>query len=124
MKMAYNSTVILIGNTGDEAKILKTNDGKSFARLSIATTDSYKDQDGNWQNKDTIWHQVLIFKPALVLEAQSFKKGVRLKITGSLSYRDFEVMGDDGETYTKKEATIIAGAIEKAPLEKKDSEAA
>ena len=122
--MAYNSTVILIGNTGDEAKILKTNDGKSFARLSIATTDSYKDQDGNWQNKDTIWHQVLIFKPALVLEAQSFEKGVRLKITGSLSYRDFEVMGDDGETYTKKEVTIIAGAIEKAPLEKKDSEAA
>jgi len=121
--MAYNSTVILVGNTGNNAGIHKTKDDKTFATLSLATTDSYKDKDGNWQNKETIWHRVMIFKPALVEQVQNYSKGTRLKITGSLTYRDFEVPGNDGKSYIKKEATITVGAIEEATLEKKESDA-
>ena len=117
--MAYNSTVILVGNTGDEPSLHKTKDDKTFATLSLATTDSYKDKDGVWQNRKTTWHQVMIFKPALVLQVQNFAKGTRLKITGSLTYREFEVPGHDGKPYIKKEANITAGAIEEASLEKK-----
>lgn len=121
--MAYNSTVILVGNTGNEASFHKTKDDKNFATLSLATTDSYKDNDGVWQNKETIWHQIMIFKPALVLQVQNYAKGSRLKITGSLTYREFEVPGPDGKPYIKKEATITAGAIEVASLEKKVNDA-
>jgi len=120
--MAYNSTVILTGNTGDEAGIHKTKDDKTFATLNLATTDSYKTKDGVWQNRETLWHRVMIFKPALVLQVQNLPKGSRLKITGSLTYREFEVPGPDGKPYIKKEATITAGAIEKAPLVKKENE--
>lgn len=117
--MTYNNTVTLIGNTGDEARLIKT-DNNSFATLSLATTDSYKDKEGNWQNKETIWHRVLIFKPSLIEEVQAYPKGVRLKITGSISYREFQVPEDDGGSITKREAAIVAGKIEEAALVKKN----
>ena len=117
--MAYNNTVILTGNTGDEARIIQTDD-KTFASLSLATTDSYKDKDGNWHNKETIWHRVLIFNPALIEAVQAYPKGTRLKITGALSYREFEVPGQDGGMLTKREATIVAGKLEEAALVKNE----
>ena len=119
--MAYNNTIILTGNTGDEVRINRTNDNKSFASLHIATTDSYKDNDGNWQNNQTIWHNVVAFNPNLIEALKSYKKGTRLQITGAISYRPFEVRLEDGTVITKKEASIIAKKVEQAPLAKKQS---
>ncbi len=118
--MAYNNTVTLIGNTGGDVRIITTEE-KTFGSLSLATTDSYKDKEGNWQNKKTIWHNIIVFNPVLIKALQAYKKGTRLKITGSLSYRDFKVPGEDGDSITKREATIIAGKVEQAPLVKKDA---
>ena len=118
--MALNNTVTLIGNTGDDVRII-TSSETNFASLSLATTDSYKDQEGNWHNKETIWHKVIAFSPKMIETLKAFKKGTRLKITGSLSYRDFEVPGDNGGTITKREASIIVRNVEPAPLVKKDN---
>ena len=118
--MALNNTVTLIGNTGDNARIIIT-DESTFASLSLATTDSYKDKDGNWQNKETVWHKVISFSPKIIETLKSFKKGTRLKIIGSLSYRDFEVPCENGGSITKREATIIARDVEQAPLVKKEA---
>ncbi|MEL7121661.1 MAG: single-stranded DNA-binding protein [Bacteroidota bacterium] len=120
--MAINNTAILTGNLGSEAKIIENRD-KTFASLSIATTDSYQNDQQEWVNRDTIWHDVLIFNPKLIKQIKAFKKGTRLKVTGSISYRTFEVSLDGGRTVKKKEASIIAKVIEQAPLVKKaDSE--
>ncbi len=116
--MAYNNTVTLTGNTGGEVRIVETGE-KQFATFSLATKDSYQDKEGNWQDKETVWHNVMAFNPALIEALKSFKKGVRLKIIGELSYRPFEVQLPDGQTVTKKEAAIICKKIEQAPLVKK-----
>jgi len=116
--MAINNTITLTGNLGIEARIIET-DNTTFAALSIATTDSYKDADENWKEKETIWHNVIAFSPKVIEVAKSLKVGTRVKITGSLSYRPFEVVNGDGELITKKEASIIANRIEFAPLSKK-----
>jgi single-strand DNA-binding protein len=118
--MANNNTVTLIGNTGDEARIV-TSGETTFASLSVATTDSYKDKEGTWQNKETVWHKVIIFNPKVIETLKSYKKGTRLKISGSLAYRDFEVPGEDGGSFTKREASVIATRIEQAPLIKTDA---
>lgn len=112
------NTVTLIGNTGGEARIIETGE-KTFAAISLATTDSYQDEGGNWQSKESVWHNVIAFNPALVQALKSFKKGVRLQITGELSYRPFEVQLPDGQTVTKMEASIIARKVEQAPLVRK-----
>lgn len=116
--MAFNNTIKLIGNTGSEVRIIEPEGKKPFASFSIATTDSYKDQDGNWKEKETIWHDVVAFSPKLIETLKSFKKGIRLEVLGSLSYRDFKIL-DDGKEITKREASIIAHNIEQAPLVKK-----
>ncbi|PHN04386.1 single-stranded DNA-binding protein [Flavilitoribacter nigricans] len=121
--MAYNNTVKLIGNLGKEARVVESSNG-TFAALSVATTDSYKDQEGNWQDKETIWHDVVIFNPKLIESVKAFKKGTRLEIIGSLSYRPFEIQNDDGTAITKKEVSIVAAKVDQAPLVKKDQSAA
>lgn len=119
--MAQNNTVILVGNMGSEARVIKT-EGRDFVGFSLATTDSYKDDKGEWQEKETVWHNILAFNPKVVEMLKAFKKGSRLTVMGSLSYRPFEVVNGDGEVITKKEASIIVSKVELTPLVKKKSE--
>lgn len=116
--MAINNTVTLIGNLGAEADVIET-DNTTFAAIRIATTDSYKDEEsGKWVELETVWHNVIAFNPKLIQTLKSFKTGSRIEVTGSLSYRPYEVVLKD-KTITKKEASIIAKKIEVAPLVKK-----
>lgn len=119
--MALNNTVTLTGNLGAEARIIATEEN-TFAALSLATTDSYKDEAGNWHDKETIWHNILAFNPRMIEQLKSFKTGTRITITGSLSYRPFEVVNGDGQLITKKEASIIASKVEITPLVKKQKQ--
>lgn len=116
--MAYNNQVKLTGNLGAEARIIET-EGSTFASFSIATTDSYKDKDDNWQEKETVWHNLVSFNPTTIEMLKGIKKGTRLEISGALSYRPFEVQDGEGKIITKKEASVIAYKIEQAPLVKK-----
>lgn len=117
--MAYNNTVILTGNMGAEAKIIEK-EKTTFAAFSLATTDSYKDKEGDWQNKEAIWHDVVTFNPKLIEQLKSLDTKTRIKVTGSLSYRFFEASGQDDKTIKKREASIIARKIEEAPLVKSE----
>lgn len=116
--MAINNKVTLIGNLGSEANIINI-ENTTFAAVSLATTDTYRDKNGEWQNRETIWHQIRAFNPQLVEMLKGLHKGDRLEITGSLSYLPFKVMDDNGKTFTKHEASIIAYKIAHAPLSKK-----
>lgn len=120
--MALNNIVTLTGNLGAEARIIATEEN-TFAALSLATTDSYKDETDNWHDKETIWHNILAFSPRMIEQLKSFKTGTRITITGSLSYRPFEVVNGDGQLITKKEASIIARKVAMAPLVKKSKQA-
>ena len=113
--MARNNHVEIIGNMGDEARINEAN-GKPMAAVSIATTDSYKDKEDQWQDKETLWHNVLVFNPKFIEVVKNLKKGTRLKVTGELSYREFKTVTEDGQEVTKKECSIIAKNVEQAPL--------
>ena len=115
--MAYNNTVILTGNLGSEAQT-HDKDGKSFATVSFAKTDSYKNDHGDWIQKDSIWHDVIIFAPKVIAEIKTLKKGARVKVTGSLSYRPFRITLSEGKSITKNEVSVIAAKIELATLVK------
>ncbi len=117
--MANNNRIELEGNLGKDPRIIEK-EGKQFAALSIATTDSYKDDKGQWQNRETIWHNVLIFRPTTITFAKDFKKGDRVRVVGSISYRPYE----KADGYKLMEAVIIASYIEKAELTTKEPTAA
>jgi single-strand DNA-binding protein len=119
--MALNNLVTLIGNMGSEVRLHHDKEGREFAGLSVATTDSYKNDKEEWVEKETIWHNVVAFSPSVVAIFKTLKKGTRIKVEGALSYRPFDVVNGDGEVITKKEVSVIARRVEQAPLVKKSS---
>ena len=96
--MSNNNRVELSGHLGADPKVIGKDD-KTFLVLRLATTDSYpvgQGEEVKWKDRETIWHDVLVFKPATAHFARDLKKGDRVQITGAISYRPFK----DAEGYT------------------------
>ncbi len=113
--MSTNNHVVVIGYLGADPKSVQL-ESKSFAAFSLATQDRYLDKDENWQSKETVWHKCLAFNQSLIEMTEKLKKGMRVKVTGSLSYRSFNALLNEQKTIQKHEASIIAASIEHAPL--------
>lgn len=121
--MAINNTVTLIGNMGMEARLIETEEGTQFAAFTLATTDSYKAESSEeWQEKETIWHNIIAFSPMAIEKVKRLKKGTRITVTGSLNYRPFDVITTEGKPITKKEASIIIRNVELTPLVNKQAQ--
>ena len=90
--------ITLVGNTGNDVDLKYTQDGKPYARVSLATTFEWKGKDGQ-KNKKTDWHR-LVFRGKLAeIAAEYVRKGQQLYIEGRVSYDKFT--GKDGvEKYT------------------------
>jgi len=73
----------LIGNVGKlELKPIK--DGKKLAIISIATSERWKAESGDWTEK-TYWHRVVVFAPAKVaLIEKAVQVGTRLRLVGQI----------------------------------------
>ena len=79
--------VILVGNLGRDPEVRYTNDNKPIANLSIATSERWKDQQGNPQEK-TEWHRVVIFNENLARVAEQYlRKGSKIYVEGQLQTR-------------------------------------
>lgn len=82
--------VILIGNVGKDPEIRETSEGKKIASFSLATSDTWKDKNGERQEK-TEWHRVVIFNQGLAEIAERYvKKGSKLYVSGALQTRKWE----------------------------------
>lgn len=117
--MAINNRVELSGHLGADPKVIGKGD-KTFLVLRVATTDSYpigQGEEVKWKDRETVWHDVLVFKPATAHFARDLKKGDRVQITGGISYRPFK----DAEGYTRRQANIVASFIEKIHYDKQES---
>ncbi|GGA09656.1 single-stranded DNA-binding protein [Blastomonas marina] len=82
--------VMLIGNLGQDPEIRSFQNGGRVANLRIATSEKYKDRDGNMQEK-TEWHTVAIFSDGLVGVVERFlKKGSKVYVEGQLQTRKWQ----------------------------------
>ncbi len=78
--------VLLIGRLGNDPEIKQMQNGKSVARLSIATSESWKDKNTGEKKEKTEWHRVVIFNEGLVSVVQKYlKKGAQVYIEGQLN---------------------------------------
>ena len=78
--------VLLIGRLGNDPEIKQMQNGKSVARLSVATSESWKDKNTGEKKEKTEWHRVFIFNEGLVSVVQKYlKKGAQVYIEGQLN---------------------------------------
>jgi len=90
--------VHLIGNLGNDPDCKYTQAGKCITRISLATTNVYKDKEGN-RKEDVQWHRVVFFGKIAEIAGEYLRKGSSVYIEGSLKYDKFT--GQDGvEKYT------------------------
>ncbi len=79
--------VVLIGNLGRDPEIRHTNTGKKIANFSIATSDVWKDPNGQRQEK-TEWHRIVVFNASIADFVEKFlHKGSKVYIEGALQNR-------------------------------------
>ncbi|SVA07766.1 uncharacterized protein METZ01_LOCUS60620 [marine metagenome] len=90
--------VQLIGRLGADPEIKQMVNGKNIARLSIATSQSWKDKSTGERKEKTEWHRVVIFNEGLINIIQQYlKKGANVYLEGQLATRKWrdEKSGQD-----------------------------
>ena len=93
---------MLIGNLGKDPELRYTSRGVAVATCSLATNESWKDQEGNMQER-TEWHNIVAWKKLAEICGEWLKKGKKVYIEGRIQTRSY----DDKNTGTKKYITEI-----------------
>lgn len=101
--MASVNKVILVGNLGADPEMRYLPSGETVVNLRLATTDTWKDKDGNKQEA-TEWHRVSFFGRQAEVCGQYLKKGSQIYVEGSIRTRKYT--DKDG---VEKYATEIRG---------------
>ena len=95
---------ILIGRVGKDPDVRTVGESK-VANFSVATSEKYKDKNGERQEK-TQWHRVTAWRQLAEIIEKYVKKGILVYIEGKIEYREYESEG------VKKYATdIVASEI-------------
>jgi single-strand DNA-binding protein len=95
--------VILVGNLGKDPEVKYTPQGTAVAKVTVATSSSYKDKtSGEWQ-ETTEWHNVVLWQRLAEIAGEYLKKGSKVYIEGRLQTRSW----DDKQTGQKKYMTEV-----------------
>ncbi len=81
--------VILIGNLGRDPEVRRLENGAVVAKFTIATSESYKDKSGAWQEQ-TEWHNIVVWRTLAERAETQLKKGMPVYIEGKLTHRSWK----------------------------------
>ncbi len=117
----------LIGHLGKEPELRTLPSGQLVSSLKLATSEAFKDKEGNWQQV-TQWHTLILWGKLAEYAANHFTKGEKLYAEGKLQYREFttpeqgrkkvaEIQVDRIFSLEKKTAanTSLAASLEEMP---------
>lgn len=90
--------VILLGNCGQDPEVRYTSDGSAITTISVATTEKWKDKDGNKQER-TEWHRVVFFSRLAEIAGEYLKKGSQVYVEGKLRTNKWQAK-DGTDRYT------------------------
>lgn len=130
---------ILVGNLGADPEVKHLDSGTTVARLRIATGESYRDRDGNRQER-TEWHNVVLWRRLAEVAEQYLNKGDQVYIEGRLQTRSYEkdgvtkyftevvgnnmtMLGKKSSSGEQQSAASSSGAQENSPQEGQAEEA-
>jgi single-strand DNA-binding protein len=81
--------VILIGNLGQEPEVRYMPNGNAVANITIATSESWKDQQGQLQER-TEWHRVVLYRRLAEIAGEYLHKGAKVYLEGRLQTREWQ----------------------------------
>ena len=101
--MAGVNKVILLGHLGKDPEIRAMETGRKVANFTLATSETYKDKNGE-RVENTEWHNVVFWGPVTEVIEKYVKKGTQIYVEGKLRTRSYET-----KEGVKKYTTEILG---------------
>lgn len=125
--MAGINKVILVGNLGKDPEVRHLEGGIARVSFSMATTETYKDKNGNRVDQ-TEWHNIVLWRGLAESAEKILKKGMQIYLEGKIQSRTWqdkegnkrqttEIVGESFLVLSKKEGNTSTGAH---PPESKD----
>ena len=87
--MASVNKVILVGNLGRDPEVRYMPNGEAVCNFSIATTDSWRDKNGQKQER-TEWHSIVMYRKLAEIAGEYLKKGRPVYLEGRLQTRKWQ----------------------------------
>ena len=103
--MSGINKVILIGNLGSDVKVRHISDGRAVGNVNIATTEIWRDQNGEKQ-QHTEWHRLNFFGRSAEVAAQYMRKGTQVFVEGKLRTRTWTDK-QSGQERTTTEVNVV-----------------
>ena len=101
--MAGVNKVMLIGNLGKDPEVRYLDNGVAVANFSLATTENYKNKEGE-RVSQTEWHNIVLWRGLAEVAEKYLKKGASVYIEGKIKTRKWE----DKEGNTRYNTEILA----------------
>lgn len=96
--MAGVNKVILVGNLGKDPEVRHLENGRAVANFSLATSETYKNKQGE-RVTNTEWHNIVLWSPIAEIAEKFLKKGNQVYIEGKLTSRSWDDQ-DGNKRYT------------------------
>lgn len=105
----------LLGRVGQDPEIKRLENGTPVGRFSLATTEKWKDNNGDVK-EETQWHNITVWKNLAEITEKYVKKGDILYVEGKLTYRKYT----DKDGNEKQVTEVVANEIKLLPNAKKN----
>jgi len=106
--------IILIGRCGKDPEVRHLENGRAVANFSLATSETYKNKQGE-KVTNTEWHNIVLWSPLAEIAERFLKKGGQVYIEGKLTTRSWDDK-DGNKRYTTevvgRELTLLGGKSE------------
>lgn len=118
--------MILIGNLGKDPEIRHLDNGRAVANFSLATSENYKNREGE-KVTTTEWHNIVLWTPLAEIAEKYLNKGNQIYLEGKLTNRSFEDKDGNRKYITEvvgQNLTMLGGkgsASESSTLEESKS---
>lgn len=90
-----NGQITIAGNLADDPELRFTPSGAAVAAFRVGVTERYRDNSGEWKDRDTSWYSVQCWRDLAEHVAESFVRGSRVIVSGTMRQRSYETR--DGE---------------------------
>jgi single stranded DNA-binding protein len=78
--------VIIVGNLGQDPEVRYMPNGNAVANITVATSESWKDQQGQMQER-TEWHRIVLYRRLAEIAGEYLRKGSKVYLEGRLQTR-------------------------------------
>lgn len=103
--------VILVGNLGKDPEVRHLDGGRAVANFSIATSESYRNRNGE-RVTNTEWHNVVLWSPLAEIAEKYLRKGKQVYIEGKLTTRSYDDRDGNKRYVTEvvgRDLTLLGG---------------